>query len=368
MPKKDKDSLALDLADSLNSKFKGQKVAYFLDGKHQTPTDVTDFISTGASMLDLAISNQANGGIAVGRITEINGLSSTGKSLLGAHILSETQKKGGVAVYIDTETSVSRQFLEAIGCDVPNLLYLHIETVEQIFQAIEDIVLKVRESDKDKMVTILVDSLAAASTDVEMESDYGKDGWATTKALIISKAMRKLTQMIGRHKITLVFTNQLRQKLGVMFGDPYTTSGGLALPFHSSTRIRLKNMGQIKDKEKNIIGVKCRAQVIKNRIGPPMRSADYDMYFDRGIDDEGGWLQVLKALGYAKVGGSWWTIEYKGEPKKFQSKDFIKMLEDDPEFKQYLYDLIVQESILEYQENRGIDDVEFTNEVINEDA
>ena len=128
MPKKDKDSLALDLADSLNSKFKGQKVAYFLDGKHQTPTDVTDFISTGASMLDLAISNQANGGIAVGRITEINGLSSTGKSLLGAHILSETQKKGGVAVYIDTETSVSRQFLEAIGCDVPNLLYLHIES------------------------------------------------------------------------------------------------------------------------------------------------------------------------------------------------------------------------------------------------
>ena len=100
MPKKDKDSLALDLADSLNSKFKGQKVAYFLDGKHQTPTDVTEFISTGASMLDLAISNQANGGIAVGRITEINGLSSTGKSLLGAHILSETQKKGGVAVYL----------------------------------------------------------------------------------------------------------------------------------------------------------------------------------------------------------------------------------------------------------------------------
>ena len=113
-----KDKLASQIADSLNSKFKGQKVAYFLDGSHETPTDIGEFISTGSSILDLAISNRPDGGIAVGRITEINGLSSTGKSLLGAHVLAETQKKGGVAVYIDTETSVSRQFLEAIGCDV----------------------------------------------------------------------------------------------------------------------------------------------------------------------------------------------------------------------------------------------------------
>ena len=300
-----KDSLASTIAESLNAKFKGQKVAYFLDGSHSTPTDINEFISTGSSLLDLAISNRPNGGIAVGRITEINGLTSTGKSLLGAHVLAETQKKDGIAVYIDTETSVSREFLEAIGCDVSNLLYLHIETVEEIFQAIEDIIIKIRESNKNKYVTILVDSLAAASTKVEMEADYEKDGWATSKAIIISKAMRKITQMIGRNKITLVFTNQLRQKMGVMFGDPYTTSGGLALPFHSSTRIRLKNMGQIKDKEGNTIGVKCRAQVIKNRIGPPMRSADYDMYFDRGIDDKGGWLQVLKDL------KSLWLISFE---------------------------------------------------------
>ena len=361
-------ALASQIADSLNKKFKGQKIAYFLDGKSQTPTDIDEFISTGSSMLDLSISNQPNGGIAVGRITEINGLSSTGKSLLGAHILAETQKKDGVAVYIDTETSVSREFLQAIGCDVGNLLYLHVETVEEIFEVIEDIILKIRESSKDKLVTILVDSLAAASTKVEMDSDYDKDGWATSKAIIISKAMRKITQMIGRNKVTLVFTNQLRQKMGVMFGDPYTTSGGLALPFHSSTRIRLKNMGQIKDKEQNVIGVKCRAQVIKNRIGPPMRSSDYDMYFDRGIDDEGGWLQVLKDLKIAKVAGAWYSIEYNGEVKKFLSKDFVKILNEDPEFKQHLYDTICNDSILEYQENRGIDDVEFTDEVINEDA
>ena len=363
-----KDQLASQIADSLNKKFKGQKIAYFLDGTSQTPTDIDEFISTGSSILDLAISNRPDGGIAVGRITEINGLSSTGKSLLGAHILAETQKKDGVAVYIDTETSVSREFLEAIGCDVGNLLYLHVETVEEIFEVIEDIILKIRESSKDKLVTILVDSLAAASTKVEMDSDYDKDGWATSKAIIISKAMRKITQMIGRNKVTLVFTNQLRQKMGVMFGDPYTTSGGLALPFHSSTRIRLKNMGQIKDKEQNVIGVKCRAQVIKNRIGPPMRSSDYDMYFDRGIDDEGGWLQVLKDLKIATVAGAWYSIEYNGEVKKFLSKDFVRLLNEDPEFKKYLYDAICNDSILEYQSDRGIDDVEFTDEVINEDA
>ena len=235
------DELAGVLADSLNKKFKDYKVAYFLDGVQETPTDIKEFISTGSTMLDLAISNRPNGGIAVGRITELNGLESSGKSLVGAHLLKETQKKGGVAVYIDTETAVSEDFLEVIGVDINNMLYLHLETVEDIFEAIEEIVTKVRESDKDRLVTILVDSLAAATTKVELEADFDKDGWATSKAIVISKAMRKITQMIGRQRIALVFTNQLRVKLGAMFGDPYTTSGGKALPFHASTRIRLKN-------------------------------------------------------------------------------------------------------------------------------
>ena len=120
-----RDVLASELAESLNSKIKGQKVAFFLDGSDDTPTDINDFISTGSSLLDLAISNRPNGGIAVGRITEINGLQASGKSLLGAHILAETQKKGGIGIYIDTETSVSKEFLDAIGADTKNILYLH---------------------------------------------------------------------------------------------------------------------------------------------------------------------------------------------------------------------------------------------------
>ena len=364
-----KDELAQVLADNLNKKIgKDNRVAYFLDGSDSTPTDIKEFISTGSSILDLAISNRPNGGIAVGRITEINGLESSGKSLIGTHILAETQKKGGLAVYIDTETSVSREWLETIGIDVQNLLYLHVETVEDIFEFIENIITKIRESDRDRLVTILVDSLAAASTKVEMEADFDKDGWATAKAIVISKAMRKITQMVGRERVALVFTNQLRQKLGVMFGDPWTTSGGKALPFHSSTRIRLKNMGQIKDTKKNTLGMKARAQIIKNRLGPPLRHADFNLYFDSGIDDKGSCLQVMKDHKFVKVAGAWYTVQYEGEDIKFQSKDFKKVLDERPELEEYLYEKICEASILKYQtEELGIDDVEYTDEVVGDE-
>jgi len=364
-----KDELAQVLADSLNKQFKDTKVAYFLDGSNATPTDIKEFISTGSSVLDLAISNRPNGGVAVGRITEINGLESSGKSLIGTHILAETQKKGGVAVYIDTETSVSREWLETIGVDVSKLLYLHVETVEDIFECIESIITKIRESDRERLVSILVDSLAGASTKVEMEADFEKDGWATSKAIIVSKAMRKITQMIGRERIALVFTNQLRQKLGVMFGDPWTTSGGKALPFHSSTRIRLKNMGQIKVGAKNdVIGMKCRAQIIKNRLGPPLRHADFNLYFDSGIDDMGSWLTVLKDHKLLKIAGAWYTLEYEGKDIKFQSKDFEKKLEENDGLKENLYDKICDVSILKYKSaDLGIDDVVYTDEVVGDE-
>ena len=246
--------------------------------------------------------------------------------------------------------------------DISKMLYLHLETAEDIFEAIEEIVAKVRESDKDRLVTILVDSLAGATTKVELEADFNKDGWATSKAIIISKALRKITQMIGRQKIALIFTNQLRQKLGVMFGDPWTTSGGKALPFHASTRIRLKNKGQIKDTKKNVIGMTILAQVIKNRLGPPLRKAEFPLYFASGIDDEGSWLQVMKDHGLVKVGGAWYTMKYGDKEFKFQSKDWAEKLKN-KEFKDYCYNLICDKVILKYNKaDLGIDDVEITDE------
>ena len=361
-----RDELANVLADSLNKTFKDMKVAYFLDGSDTTPTDIKEFISTGSTMLDLAIANKPNGGIAVGRITEINGLESSGKSLIGAHILAETQKKDGIAVYIDTENSVSEEFLKVLGIDTTQLLYLQLQTVEQIFQAIEEIVLKVREAEKDRLVTILVDSLAAASTQVEIDADFEKDGWATSKAIIISKAMRKITQMIGRQRIALVFTNQLRAKLGVMFGDPWTTSGGKALPFHASTRIRLKNKGRITDTKKNVLGMTILAQVVKNRLGPPLRHAEFPLYFESGIDDVGSWLEVMKKHKLVKSAGAWYTYtDVAGEEYKFQSKDFLKILEENS-LKDEVYDRICDKVILKY-DIKDMDESELVKEEVEGD-
>jgi recombination protein RecA len=362
-----KDELAGILAGELNKQFKSHQVAYFLDGAQQTPTDITDWVSTGSTLLDLAISNRPDGGLAAGRITEINGLEGTGKSLIGAHALASTQKKGGLAVYIDTESAVSAEFLQSIGVDTKNMMYIHLETVEDIFDAIETIVTKVRESDNDKLVTILVDSLAAASTKVEMDADFDKDGWATSKAIVLSKAMRKITQLTARQKVCLIFTNQLRQKMGVMFGDPWTTSGGKALPFHASTRIRLKNMGQIKDTKKNTIGIKIRAQVIKNRLGPPLRSAEFPLYFDKGIDDFGSWLTIMKDHKLVKQAGAWYTYtDQNGKDHKFQSKDFGALISDE-ETQKYIYKSICEKIILKYDSAQlGIDDVTTEDEFADE--
>ena len=369
----EKDELAGIIADELNKQFKHQKVAYFLE-EGGNPTDVTGWISTGSTMLDLAIANRPNGGVAVGKITELNGLEGSGKSLIGSHLLASTQKQDGIAVYIDTESAVSQEYLRAIGVDTSKMVYVHLETCEEIFDTIETIVTKIRESNKDKLVTILVDSLAAASTKVEMDADFDNDGWATAKAIIISKAMRKVTQMIARQKVALVFTNQLRQKLGVMFGDPWTTSGGKALPFHSSTRVRFKNAGQIKDGNKTTIGIKIKGQVIKNRLGPPMRTAEFPLYFDTGIADFDSWLTVMKEHKICKVGGAWYTLQHcdleTGElikEHKFQSKDFETLMLENSELKDYCYSRICEACILKYDSKElGIDDVTETEETVDE--
>ena len=358
------DDLAGLLADSLNKKFKDFKVAYFLDGTEDTPTDLTEWISTGSSILDLAISNRKNGGLPVGRITELTGLEASGKSLLAAHVLANTQKKDGLAVYIDTENAMNEEFARCIGIDVSKMLYVQLETVEDIFEVIENIITKVRESNKDRLVTIVVDSVAAATTKVEQSDDFDQQGWATQKAIILSKAMRKITQMIGRQRVCLVFTNQLRVKLGAMFGDPYTTSGGKAIGFHASCRLRLKAAGQIKVKSNGkdqVIGIKTKAQVVKNRMGPPLRTAEFNILFDSGIDDYGSWLQIMKDNKLVTQGGSWYTYTdaTTGEVIKFMSKEFEDKILSDPERKSRLYEEICESMIMDYKTDQiGIDDLE----------
>lgn len=226
------DELVSDLANSLNTKFKetNSKIAYILNSDKDSPNVVESWISTGNDIVDLAISNSPNGGLPVGRIIEIMGDTASGKSLLAGSILAQTQKKGGLAVYIDTENAVSNDFFSMLGVDLSKLLYIPMETLEDCFAAVEVIIEKTRTVDKTKDVCIVIDSIMGATTKIEMDAEYDKDGFATSKAIILSKAMRKITGMIGRQRICLVLINQLRDKVGTFgFGeksclDPHTST------------------------------------------------------------------------------------------------------------------------------------------------
>lgn len=351
--KKKEVELADILADALNKQSKEQKVAFFLNND-DSPANIDSWVSFGSSILDVAVSNRAYGGAPVGRIVEITGLEQSGKSLVSAHLLAETQKLGGVAVLIDTEAAVSKEFLEAIGVDVSKLLYISAESVESVFEFIETIIEKVRESDRDRLVTIVVDSVAAASTKIELAADYDQTGYATQKAIIISRAMRKITTMIARQNILLTFTNQLRVKMNAMpFGDPYTTSGGKALQFHASVRLRLKNKGQIKNADKRVIGMKVQCVIVKNRLGPPLRNVEFDIYFDRGIDNLGSWLNTLKEFKIVKQAGAWYKYidTTTGEEHKFQAKEFEQLLLSNEDLKIQIYEKICEKMILEYRDD-----------------
>lgn len=365
------------LADKLNKKFKdtSYKTAYFLEGDDEAPTIVKEWVSTGSTILDIAISNRKHGGFPVGKITEITGLEQSGKSLLAAHALANTQKKGGIAVFIDTENAVPPEFFKAVGVDLTKMLYIPMDTIENIFEAVEAVIEQVRSSDKKKLVTIIIDSIAGASTHQEIEADFDKDGYATAKAIIISKAMRKITNLIGRERICFIVTNQLRVKMGVSFGDPWTTSGGKAIPFHASVRIRLKNMGNIKAKVngvEQIVGKKTAANVFKNRLGPPERGCEYEVFYTSGVDNYSSWLGVLKTYGLVNQNGAWYSYVNKltGEELKFQSKDFKNLILNDQQLYDLIYDEICEKLIMKYETSTSLleldDVITDTSDMIDE--
>jgi len=350
-----RDELVELLANELNKANKdGGKIAYFLD-EEENPAEVSDWIGTGSSLLDLAISNRPHGGLPVGKMVEFNGLEGTGKSLVSAHICAETQRKGGVAVVIDTENAAAPEFWKSLGVNLSKLLYVQCETVEDIFEKMEQMIGIVRKSNKDRILTIIVDSVAAASTKAELESDHGKDGFATGKSIIISKAMRKITTMIGRQKVLTVFTNQLRQNLNAMaFGDKYVVSGGKSLAYHCSVRVRLNNTGKLK-KGEEVIGNECKAVVVKNRMGPPQRQASFDIYFDSGIADYGSWIKVLKENNLVKQGGAYYTYKKDdGSEWKFQSKDFVETMKTDKVLGEEIYLKICDEVIMKYKDPNSV--------------
>ena len=361
-----RDELSTLISKNLSKTFKDQaQTVWYLDGPEESPSDIRDWISTGSSLLDLAISNRPHGGVPVGRITEITGLEGSGKSLVAAHILAETQRKGGISVFIDTEAAVSREFLQAIGVNLVDMMYIPMETIEDIFHAIESVINAARNSSKDRLITIVVDSLAGATTKVEMDADYNKDGYATTKAILLSKAMRKITNLIAKERICVVFTNQLRTKMNAMaFADPWTTSGGKAVAFHSSIRVRLTNAGALKKKDfggvDQIVGNKIQAKVIKNRLGPPQRKASFEIFYDSGIDNYSGWVAVLKTYKFIKGAGAYndyTLLDADGnelETIKFRTAEIPQLFQNRPEVRDAMYANLCEIMIMDYQHNGEI--------------
>lgn len=360
----ERDDLALLLQKELNKSQKdGSKVSYFLD-EDDNPTQVVEWISTGSTLLDLAISNRPHGGFPVGRLCELSGLEGTGKSLICAQIISETQKRGGLSVFFDSEFSVDRSFWTALGVDVKNVNYVPFTTLEEFFNKLEFCIGAFRKASKDRLLTIFVDSVAQASVESEMESEHGVSGYNTGKSIVISKAMRKITGLIARQRILPIFTNQVRYNMNAgPFGDKWVVPGGKALPFACSIRVRLANIGKLK-KGDEVIGMNCQAQVIKNRCGPNYRTAAFEVHYDSGIQDLASWLKFMKTHGI--VSGDGRGYEYKrptGEKIEFNTGKFVELMNSDSELKEEVYQAICDKYIMKYRDANSqiVEDVQETN-------
>jgi len=252
-------------------------------------------VSTGAISLDIAL----GGGIPRGRIVEVYGPESSGKTTLTLHAIAEVQRNGGTAAFIDAEHALDPAYAKRIGVDIENLLLSQPDNGEQALEITETLV---RSNAVD---LIVVDSVAALVPRAEIEGDMG-DSLPGLQARLMSQALRKLTGVINRSKVTVVFINQIRMKIGVMFGNPETTTGGNALKFYASVRMDIRRIGQIKQAE-SVIGNRTRVKVVKNKIAPPFREAEFDIMYNEGISRSGDVLDLAAARNIVEKSGAWYA-------------------------------------------------------------
>ena len=342
-----------DLIKSLNKEH-GSRVAYNLS-QDESPTHVKRWVSTGSEQLDYIISNRKDGGLPEGRIVEIFGPPSIGKSHIAIQIARSTQQMGGIVVYIDTENATSVENLGLLGVDITKrFVYVDTHCTEEVISIAESTIMKARAMEKDVPITIIWDSVAASSPKAELTGTYEQNSIGL-QARAISKGMRKITGVIGQTNTLFLILNQIRTKIGVMYGDPTTTPGGKAIPFHSSVRIKLGAGQRIENKEKEVIGIHVSAKTIKNKVAAPFRTVKFEIHFGKGIREHEQVFDVLRKFGAATIDGK--EIEIKGSSawktlnvtdtstgevlieKKFYKADFGEVWES-PEYKAYIDNLL----------------------------
>lgn len=281
-------------------------------------------ISTGSLGLDIAL---GIGGIPRGRVTEIYGPESSGKTTLTMHAIAEAQKKGGLAAFIDAEHAFDKSYAEKLGIDTENLLISQPDNGEQALEIAEHLI---RSGAID---IIVIDSVAALVPKGELEGEMGESKMGL-QARLMSQALRKLTGTISKTGCACIFINQLREKIGVMFGNPETTTGGNALKFYASVRLDIRRIGQIKESSDDITGNRVKVKVVKNKVAPPFKVVEFDIMYGRGISKSGEIVDLGVELNVIQKSGSWFS--YNGN-KLGQGRDAVKQLiEDNPELAEEL--------------------------------